>query len=80
MSRLSDVYAQDYQAFTRDVRIRFPLLADCYPRGMVAQLYGVYRRYQGASARALFVLDRLGIVRYSQVYPDHLNPGVDGIY
>jgi peroxiredoxin len=66
-----------HAAFARDARIRFPLLADAHPRGAVARSYRVYRESQGVSARALFVLDRRGIIRFSRAYPDLLNPGVD---
>jgi len=69
------VYSHD--AFARDTRIRFPLLADFQPRGLVARQYGVFREAQGVSARALFVLDSQRVIRFSKAYPDALNPGVD---
>jgi peroxiredoxin len=68
-----------HAAFARDAQLHFPLLADFQPRGWVAQHYGVYRDDQGISARALFVLDRQGLIRFSQTYPDFLNPGVDDL-
>ncbi len=68
-----------HAAFAADARLDFPLLADFQPRGAVARMYGVYRPRDGVSARALFVLDRAGIIRFGQVYPDQLDPGVDGI-
>jgi len=68
-----------HAAFARDAQLRFPLLADFQPRGRVARLYGVYRERQGMSARALFVLDRQGRIRFSRAYPDFLNPGVDDL-
>jgi alkyl hydroperoxide reductase subunit AhpC len=68
-----------HAAFARDAQVRFPLLADFHPRGAVARAYGVYREEQGVSARALFVLDGQGIIRFSQAYPDLLNPGVDDL-
>jgi peroxiredoxin len=68
-----------HAAFAADARLGFPLLADFQPRGAVARMYGVYRPREGVSARALFVLDRRGIIRFGQVYPDQLDPGVDGI-
>jgi alkyl hydroperoxide reductase subunit AhpC len=64
-------------AFAREAHIHFPLLADFQPRGRVARQFGVYREGQGVSARALFVLDRKGVIRFSRAYPDFLNPGVD---
>ena len=68
-----------HAAFARDAQIHFPLLADFQPRGAVARRYGVYREEQGVAARALFVLDRHGRIRFSQAYPDLLNPGVDDL-
>lgn len=72
-------HAASHAAFARDVQIRFPLLADFQPRGAVARRYGVYRESHGVSARALFVVGPPGIIRFSEVYPDLLNPGVDDI-
>jgi peroxiredoxin len=66
-----------HEAFARDAQLRFPLLADFHPRGLVARRYGVYREARGVSARALFVLDAQHIIRFGKVYPDQLNPGVD---
>ena len=68
-----------HAAFAADAQLGFPLLADFQPRGAVARTYGVYRPRDGESARALFVLDHAGIIRFGQVYPDQLDPGVDGI-
>ena len=68
-----------HAAFARDAQLSFPLLADFQPRGAVAQRYGVYREAPGVSARALFVLDRQGIIRFSRAYPDGLNPGVNDL-
>ena len=45
----------------------FPLLAD-FPGGEVARAYGILRP-QGTSERAVFVIDKEGIVRYARVYP-----------
>lgn len=64
-------------AFARDARLRFPLLADFYPRGQVARRFGIYRDKHGMSARALFILDRHGKICFSRAYPDLFNPGVD---
>ncbi len=66
-------------AFVRDRKLQFPLLSDFEPKGAVARRYGVYRRHEGTSERALFVLDDQGIVRWSYVAPVGINPGADGI-
>jgi peroxiredoxin len=66
-------------AFTRDRRLRFPLLSDFEPKGEVARRYGVYWPKQGTSHRALFVVDREGRIAWSHQSPDGVNPGVDGV-
>ena len=45
----------------------FPLLAD-FPGGEVAKKYSIWRP-AGFSARAVFVVDKQGIVRFARVYP-----------
>ncbi len=70
-------HVYSHAAFARDTQLHFPLLADFQPRGRVAQQYGVFRDTHGVSARALFVLDAQRVIRFSKVYPDALNPGVD---
>ena len=67
------------EAFAEENGVRFPLLSDMSPRGAVSQLYGVYREQEEMTGRALFVVDRSGIIRFSQAYPDPLNPGVDDL-
>jgi peroxiredoxin len=76
---ISTDHIYSHEAFARDAQIRFPLLADFQPRGLVARHYGVFREAQGVSARALFVLDSQRIIRFGKVYPDALNPGVDDL-
>jgi len=66
-------------AFSRDRKLRFPLLADFEPKGGVARTYGVYRDGEGISERALFVLDRTGVIQWNYVAPVGINPGADGI-
>lgn len=66
-------------AFSKDRKLRFPVLADFEPKGKVARLYGAYQEAAGESARALFVIDDLGVIRWSYLSPVGVNPGVDGI-
>jgi peroxiredoxin len=66
-------------AFARARGIHFPLLADDEPPGAVARAYGVYVPETGRSRRALFVIDGVGLVRWSAAFPDAVNPGADGI-
>jgi len=48
--------------------IDYPLLADFYPHGAVAQAYGVFRPH-GVAERATIVIDKRGIVRHVEVHP-----------
>ena len=68
-----------HAAFAHDRKIRFPLLSDFEPKGEVSRLYGAYREGDGYSERALFVLDREGIIRWSYLSHVGVNPGADGI-
>jgi peroxiredoxin len=67
-----------HRAFAKDRNLRFPLLSDFEPKGAVSRAYGVYSEEDGTSERALFVIDRAGIVRWSFVSPSGVNPGADG--
>jgi len=68
-----------HAAFAQDRHYHFPLLADFEPKGEVARRFGVYRDKDGFAERALFVLDREGVIRWSYVSPVGINPGADGI-
>jgi peroxiredoxin len=68
-----------HEAFAKDRHLHFPLLADFEPKGAVSKLYGVYRSKDGTSERALFVIDKNGVIAWSYVSPVAVNPGADGI-
>jgi peroxiredoxin (alkyl hydroperoxide reductase subunit C) len=46
----------------------FPLLADFWPHGAVAQAYGVFNPERGYANRGTFVIDRSGIIRFVEMY------------
>lgn len=66
-------------AYSKDRKLRFPLLSDFEPKGEVARSYGAYREQDGVCERALFVIDSKGLVRWSYLSPVGVNPGADGI-
>ena len=66
-------------AFAKDRKLNFPVLADFEPKGVVSRKYGAFKEKIGESARALFVIDDKGIIRWSHLSPDGVNPGADGI-
>lgn len=66
-------------AFAKARKLNFPLLADFEPKGAVSRLYGAYDARIGESARALFVIDKKGTIRWRFLSPDGINPGAEGI-
>jgi peroxiredoxin len=56
-----------------------PILADFHPQAAVAALYGVVHR-AGFSRRAVFVVDKQGIIRFAKVYPIHSLPQPEEVY
>ena len=68
-----------HAAFAKDHHLHFPLAADFEPKGNVSQAYGAYRAADGVSERALFVIDREGVIAWSYLSPIGENPGADGI-
>jgi glutaredoxin len=47
--------------------INYPLLSDFWPHGAVAKKYGVLRK-EGYTERAIFVIDRQGVIRYIDIH------------
>ncbi len=68
-----------HDAFAKDRHLHFPLAADFEPKGGVASSYGVYRAEEGVTERALFVIDRNGVIAWSYCSPVAVNPGAEGI-
>ena len=59
--------------------ISYPLLSDFWPHGEVAQKYGVFRE-DGVAERALFVVDKEGIVRYVDIHDFDEQPDNEEIF
>ncbi len=68
-----------HAAYAEARGLPFQLLSDFEPKGAVCRRYGAYDGVLGMGERALFVLDRDGVIRWSAVYPKMENPGADGI-
>lgn len=68
-----------HTAFAANRRLHFPLLADFEPKGGMAKQYGAYREREGICERALFVIDKNGVIAWSYCSPLAENPGADGI-
>src|ERR1700680_4515139 len=68
-----------HAAFAKDRHLHFPLLADFEPKAEVAKKYQAYRASEGVCERALFVIDKNGVIAWSYCSPVGINPGADGI-
>ncbi len=71
--------AFSHQAFKDARGFKMKLLADFEPKGAVARAYGVYNDKNGFDERALFVIDKDGVIRYSYISPMNVNPGASEI-
>lgn len=68
-----------HKAYSEARNLHFRLLSDFEPKGAVAREYGTYRSADGFTERALFVIDKNGIIAWSYLSPIRVNPGADGI-
>ena len=68
-----------HQAYIQSRQLHFDLLADFEPKGAVAKAYGAYDADHGYCKRALFVIDKNGVIAWSYLSPTAVNPGVDGV-
>ena len=56
----------------------FPVLSDFWPHGAVADQFGILRS-DGTSERALFIIDKKGIIRYIDVHDINKRPPLDDL-
>jgi peroxiredoxin len=68
-----------HKAYAEHRKLHFSLLSDFEPKGGIAKQYGAYRESDGVCERALFVLDKDGVVFWSYLSPIAVNPGADGV-
>ena len=59
-------------------KLWFPVLSDFWPHGAVAGKYGVLRS-NGVSERALFVIDKNGLIRYIDVHDINKRPPLEDL-
>ena len=52
--------------------ISFPILADFHPHGAVTRAYGLWNEERGLGRRAVFIIDRDGVVLWARVYTGSL--------
>lgn len=54
----------------------FPVLSDFWPHGAVAKKYGILRS-DGVSERAVFIIDKKGIIRYIDIHDINKRPKLE---
>lgn len=54
----------------------FPVLSDFWPHGAVSREYGILRS-SGVSERALFLIDKRGIIRYMDIHDINERPSTE---
>jgi peroxiredoxin len=59
-------------------KLWFPVLSDFWPHGKVAKRYGVLRS-NGVSERALFIIDKKGVIRYIDVHDINQRPHLEDL-
>jgi len=59
------MYAQ--KAFAEKEGYKFPVLADFWPHGAAAKVYGVFNEERGCAIRGTFIIDKEGILRWQVV-------------
>ena len=57
-----------HKAFAEKLGLKYPLLADFHPKGAVAEKFGVFLAERGITKRAVVVIDKEGIVRFTKEY------------
>ena len=56
----------------------FPVLSDFWPHGRVAKQYGILRS-DGVAERAIFIIDKKGIIRYIDVHDINVRPPLENL-
>jgi peroxiredoxin len=66
-------------AWTRQMgSLWFPVLSDFWPHGAVAKSYGVLRS-KGVSERAIFIINKKGLITYVDVHDINRRPSLEDI-
>jgi alkyl hydroperoxide reductase subunit AhpC len=57
--------------------LSFDLLSDVHPHGKVARDYGVFREADSLPGRAIFVIDKKGVIRWSRLHDIPEQPNLE---
>ena len=78
VDNIPTLYAWTNQMTMGGGTLWFPVLSDFYPHGAVAKKYSVLRS-EGVTERALFVIDKEGIIRYIDVHDINKRPHLEDL-
>jgi peroxiredoxin len=73
VDNIPTLFAWTNQMASDGGKLWFPVLSDFWPHGAVADRFGVLRS-NGMTERALFVIDKQGIIRYIDVHDINARP------
>jgi len=66
-------------AWTKQMgKLWFKVLSDFWPHGKVAEMFGVLRS-DGVAERALFIIDKTGMIRYAHVTDINVRPKLENL-
>ena len=65
------------KAWAAGNNLSFPV-SDFWPHGLVALKYEVLRR-EGVAERAIFIIDKEGVIRYIDIHDINDDPGMNAI-
>lgn len=66
------------KAWAQGINVSFPILSDFWPHGHVSLKYDVLRS-EGIAERAIFIIDKKGLIRYIDVHDINDDPGMNAI-
>jgi peroxiredoxin (alkyl hydroperoxide reductase subunit C) len=66
------------KAWAQGINVSFPVLSDFWPHGHISLKYDVLRS-EGIAERAIFVIDKKGVIRYIDVHDINEDPGMNAI-
>jgi peroxiredoxin (alkyl hydroperoxide reductase subunit C) len=66
------------KAWSQGINISFPVMSDFWPHGLVSLKYDVLRS-EGIAERAIFIIDKKGIIRYIDVHDINDDPGMNAV-
>lgn len=78
VDNIPTLYAWTSQMCEGGGKLWFPVLSDFWPHGAVAAKYGVLRS-DGVSERAIFVVDKKGIIHYIDVHDINERPHLEDL-